>query len=87
MERQVLDGTHFKPGARISALKAHYHLEGSEGADEGLRETPGLWAGILPLLQHSYETSEPWVRVHQPAADTDRRWAMRTHNKKEAFFI
>lgn len=38
-------------------------------------ETPGLWAGILPLLQHSYKTSEPWISVHQPAADTEKHGA------------
>lgn len=60
---------------RSHRSQSHYHAEGSEGADEGLRETPGLGAGILPLLQHSYKTSEPWIRIDQPAADTEKHGA------------
>ena len=59
-----------------------YHSEGSERADEGLGETPALWAGVLAHLQHSYKTSKPWIVIHQPARDSQRQ--RETGEKKES---
>ena len=54
-------------------LHVLYHSEGSERADEGLGETPALWAGELADPQHSYKTSKSWIGVHQPATGTQRQ--------------